>query len=88
MRIELLKAARRDAYCTTMTHREEYPMKTYLPTVLLLTSLGAAFAVSAAEGLATAQERCFQAHAQVMEKPGLRNLSACWHAHGYLMGAR
>jgi hypothetical protein len=63
-------------------------MKMYLSAVLLLTSLGAAFAASAAEDLATAQERCFQAHAELMEKPGLRNVSACWRAHGSLMGAR
>jgi hypothetical protein len=23
-----------------------------------------------------------------MEKPGLQTLSACWRAHGYLMGSR
>jgi hypothetical protein len=64
-------------------------MKTYLPTVLLLlTGLGATFAASAAEDRAVAQQRCFQAHARFMEKPGLRNVSACWRAHGYLMGAR
>jgi hypothetical protein len=64
-------------------------MKTYLPTVLLLlAALGATFAASAAEDLAGRQERCFQAHARLMEKPGLRNVSACWRAHGYLMGAR
>jgi hypothetical protein len=63
-------------------------MKTYLSAVLLLSSLGAAFATSAAEDLAMAQKRCFHAHAQLMEKPGLRNVSACWRAHGYLMDAR
>jgi hypothetical protein len=64
-------------------------MKAYLPTVLLLfAGLGATFAASATEDLSAAQERCFQAHARSMEKPGLRNISACWRAHGYLMGAR
>jgi hypothetical protein len=63
-------------------------MKTYRSAVLLLTSLGAAFAASAAEDLVTAQERCFHAHAQLMEKPGVRNVSACWRAHGYLMDIR
>lgn len=28
---------------------------------------------------------CFQAHAQLMEKPALRNLITCWRVHGYLM---
>lgn len=63
-------------------------MKAYLSTVLLLTSLGAAFAASATEDLATAQERCFRAHAQLMEKPAVRNVTACWRAHGYLMNTR
>ena len=31
---------------------------------------------------------CFRAHAQLMEKPGLRNLVTCWRAHSYLMERR
>ena len=28
---------------------------------------------------------CYQAHAQLMQKPALRNLVSCWREHGYLM---
>ncbi len=28
---------------------------------------------------------CFQKHAQLMEKPAVRNLVDCWRTHGYLM---
>jgi hypothetical protein len=57
-------------------------------TILVLSALGATFAASAAEDRLAAQKRCLQAHAQLMEKPGLQTLSACWRAHGYLMGSR
>jgi hypothetical protein len=40
----------------------------------------AAFAVTDAE-----MEACFQAHKQLMEKPAVRNMRACWMAHGFLM---
>ena len=63
-------------------------MKKSVVTILALTALGATFAASATVSAVDAQKRCFQAHAQMMEKPGLRNLAACWLAHGYLMGAR
>ena len=63
-------------------------MKKSVLTILVLTALGATFVASAAEDRLAAQKRCFQAHAQLMEKPGLKTLSACWRAHGYLMGSR
>ena len=63
-------------------------MKKSVLTILALTALGATFAASAAEDRVAAQKRCLQAHARLMEKPGLQNLSACWRAHGYLMGSR
>lgn len=63
-------------------------MKKSVLTILALTALGATFAASATESTVVAQKRCFQSHAQLMEKPGLKNLVACWRAHGYLMGAR
>lgn len=43
----------------------------------------AAFAATDAE-----MQACFQAHAQLMQKPALRNLVACWREHGYLMERR
>jgi hypothetical protein len=42
-----------------------------------------AFAVTDAE-----LQACYQAHAQLMQKPSLRNLITCWRVHGYLMQRR
>jgi len=39
-----------------------------------------AFAVTDAE-----LQTCYQAHAQLLQKPSLRNLITCWRVHGYLM---
>ena len=63
-------------------------MKKSVLTIVVLTALGATFTASAAEDRLAAQKRCLQAHAQLMEKSGLQTLSACWRAHGYLMGSR
>ena len=66
-------------------------MKRYAPIVLLLSSLAAAFGVSAANELSvtTQMERCFQAHATLMDKPATRyNVVACWRAHHHLMDRR
>jgi hypothetical protein len=63
-------------------------MKKFLPVVVLLASIGSAQVASAAvDASREAQmKECFQAHAKLMEKPGLRNLASCWLAHSYLMG--
>ena len=42
-----------------------------------------AFAVTDAE-----LQACYQVHAQLMQKPSLRNLITCWRVHGYLMQRR
>lgn len=58
-------------------------MKKRLVLSLILTSVvlvPAAFAVTDAE-----MQACFRAHAQLMQKPALRNLVTCWRVHGYLM---
>ena len=61
-------------------------MKKYAYTLLLMSSLAVAYGATAASGPSDAElARCFKAHAQQMEKPGLRNWVACWRAHGYLM---
>ena len=31
---------------------------------------------------------CFQQHSQLMDKPAVRTIQACWWAHGYLMARR
>ncbi len=61
-------------------------MKKYAPILLLIASLAGSYGATAA-GLPSDAElaRCFKAHAQQMEKPGLKNWVTCWRAHGYLM---
>lgn len=39
----------------------------------------------AANASQAAKEACFQAHANLMDKPALTNANDCWRAHGYLM---
>lgn len=58
-------------------------MKRQLMLSLVLSSIvlvPAAFAATDAE-----MQACYQAHAQLMQKPSLRNLITCWRVHGYLM---
>ena len=45
----------------------------------------ASFAVSAATQSEPAMQDCFKKHAQLMDKPGVRNMRDCWRMHGYLM---
>lgn len=61
-------------------------MKKRLMVPLILSSvvlIPAVFAATDAE-----MQACYQAHAQLMEKPSLRNLVTCWRVHGYLMQRR
>lgn len=58
-------------------------MKKRLMLSLVLSSVvlvPAAFAATDAE-----MQACYRAHAQLMQKPALRNLITCWRVHGYLM---
>ncbi|HJS92178.1 MAG TPA: hypothetical protein VJ738_19585 [Steroidobacteraceae bacterium] len=58
-------------------------MKRRLMLSLVLSSIvlvPAAFAATDAE-----MQACYQTHAQLMQKPSLRNLVTCWRVHGYLM---
>ena len=58
-------------------------MKKRLMLSLVLSSIvlvPAVFAATDAE-----MQACFQAHAQLLQKPSLRNLVTCWRVHGYLM---
>lgn len=64
-------------------------MKTYVAIGLLIPGLAFAYGVSATtEPTIAKMQQCFKAHAQLMDKPALRNLVACWREHGYLMGGR
>jgi hypothetical protein len=62
-------------------------MKTFAPIIVLLAGLVSAQGASAAVREPTDAElkACFQAHAQLMEKPALKNWVTCWRAHRYLM---
>lgn len=31
------------------------------------------------------KQDCFNAHKQLMEKPAVRMVDICWHAHSYMM---
>ena len=58
-------------------------MRKRLMLSLVLSSIvlvPAVFAATDAE-----MQACFQAHAQLLQKPALRNLITCWRVHGYLM---
>jgi hypothetical protein len=54
-----------------------------LPLILSAVVVPAVFAVTDAE-----LQACYQAHAQLLQKPALRNLVSCWRVHGYLMQRR
>ena len=58
-------------------------MKKRLILSLVLSSVVLAPAVFAATD--AEMQACFQAHAQLMEKPALHNLFTCWRVHGFLM---
>ncbi len=55
-------------------------------SLLLLVLLSGAFVTAAAWAVTDAEmQACFKAHAQLMQKPAVRNLVDCWREHGYLM---
>jgi hypothetical protein len=59
-------------------------MKKYVSIVLVLAGLASIHAASAADGASRVakMDACFRAHVQLMEKPALKNVQACWRAHG------
>ena len=61
-------------------------MKKRLTLSLVLSSIvlmPTVFAATDAE-----MQACYQEHAQLLQKPSLRNLITCWRVHGYLMQRR
>jgi len=68
--------------------QRRFHVKTFAPIIVVLAGLISAQSASAAIKEPTDAELrdCFRAHAQLMEKPGLRNWVICWRAQGYLMG--
>ena len=60
-----------------------------MKALLIAATLVIAFASSA--GLLAAQSEsamqdCFKKHAQLMDKPAVKNPRDCWRMHGHLMG--
>jgi hypothetical protein len=58
-------------------------MKKRLILPLVLSLVVVAPAVFAATNVEL--QACYRAHAQLLQKPALRNLFTCWRVHGYLM---
>jgi hypothetical protein len=59
-------------------------MKALLTTVTLVFAFAFAAALFAAQSEAATQE-CFNKHAQLMDKPAVKNVRDCWRMHGHLM---
>ncbi|HZF19802.1 MAG TPA: hypothetical protein VE008_08855 [Burkholderiales bacterium] len=59
-------------------------MKALLTAATLVIAFGSSAAL-AAQGDSALQD-CFSKHAQLMDKPAVKNARDCWRMHGYLMG--
>jgi len=59
-------------------------MKASLIAVILVIAF-ASSAVTLAAQSESAMQNCFNKHAQLMEKPALKNMRDCWRTHGYIM---
>ncbi len=59
-------------------------MKALLPAALLVIAFASSAALLAAQSESAMQD-CFKKHAQLMEKPAVKNPRDCWRVHGYLM---
>ena len=60
-------------------------MKAILTAATLVIAFASSAALSAAQSESAMQD-CFKKHAQLMDKPILKNMRDCWRVHGYLMG--
>ena len=60
-------------------------MKALLTTVTLVFAFAFAAASLATQSEAAMQD-CFKKHAQLMDKPAVKNMRDCWRMHGHLMG--
>jgi hypothetical protein len=59
-------------------------MKALLAAAVLVIAV-TPFAASLAAPSDSAMRDCFSKHAQLMEKPAVKNLRDCWRTHGYKM---
>ena len=59
-------------------------MKALVTAVISAIAL-ASFGVSAVAQSESAMQDCFDKHAQLMDKPSVKNVRDCWRMHGHLM---
>ena len=57
--------------------------KSLLTAAILVIAFGSSATLLAASE--SAMENCFKKHAQLMDKPAVKNMRDCWRMHGYLM---
>jgi len=59
-------------------------MKALLTAATVVVAFASSAALFAAQSESAMQD-CFKKHAQLMDKPALKNPRDCWRTHGYLM---
>lgn len=59
-------------------------MKVLLTAATLAIALTSSAALLAAQSESAMQD-CFSKHAQLMDKPAVKNPRDCWRTHGYIM---
>ena len=57
-------------------------MKALVVAATLLIAFGGSALAAQSE---SAMRDCFNKHAQLMDKPSVKNVRDCWRAHGHLM---
>ena len=60
-------------------------MKVLLTAATLVIAFASSATLLAAQSDSTMQD-CLKKHAQLMDKPAVKNEWDCWRMHGYLMG--
>ena len=75
----------RRAFRILRSHRiKEQIMKALFTAIVLPIALGASGLALAAQSESAMQD-CFKKHAQLMDKPAVKNVRDCWRMHGHLM---
>jgi len=59
-------------------------MKALLTAATMVVAFASSAALLAAQSESAMQD-CFKKHAQLMDKPALKNPRDCWRTHGYMM---
>jgi len=60
-------------------------MKALLAGATLVIAFASSTALLAAQSESAMQD-CFKKHAQLMDKPAVKNVRDCWRMHGHLIG--